>query len=152
MEEIKIYKCKDGQRFDLKDNAIKYEKLIDDVEEVISKLPEQPKDDGCRFSNGHGYLQHKSIDIMIARKELLELALKNEPGIDKTNSWVRESISNHNHHISYAQRIIGEYNSLSPISRALYRLACIDSKNREFGQPYFANNPEKADLFQLNVI
>lgn len=39
--------------------------------------------------------------------------------------------------------IVGRYldDSDSPFYRDYWRLICIDSQNREWGQPYFANNP-----------
>ena len=93
----------------------------------------------ARLKNGEGYFQHSISQILEYR--------------DKADNLFRE-ITNIFHitsqtHVSYIVRILGDLNS--PLQKCYQRLYCINMVNgREWGQPYFALNPEKGKQVKLN--
>ena len=144
MEIITKYKAVDGKEFNREIECIKYESLIETVKKIMNVLSPVPKDDNCSFGNGHGYLQHDSEVVWGAKYQILEL-LKGYTD----HKWLQDTIDNENTHPSYVGRIIDELN-LSPINSAWYRFSCIDKDNREWGQPFYANNPDKGEQIKLN--
>lgn len=90
------------------------------------------------FYNGELFMQHTFDDV----KRFIELvgdALYIE-NLKRCQMWREQP-----------QGIIGRYldDANDPASRYYYRLQCIDSQNREWGQPYYANNPNpKATEFK----
>lgn len=146
MEVITKYKAVDGHEFRTEHECIAYEALIISTLAIMDQLPKKPKDDGCRFSNGHGYLQHDKETFDKVKKELLHLFATK---VD--HKWIQQSIDGENIHPSWVARIIGDYN-LNPFHEAWYRIQCVDRNYREWGQPYFANTPEhNGEYVQLNI-
>lgn len=65
--------------------------------------------------------------------------------------WVQDTIDDiSNVHTSYVGRLLGECRGLRPLSNAWRRFGCIDKMGKEWGQPYFAANPEKGTQKCLN--
>lgn len=143
MEIITKYKAIDGSEFSSKENCIEYEKLIAEVNHIMSALPALPKNDGCAFANGAGFIQHSKEAASRARMEILELALRHCP-----HGWIEDSIENESIHPSYAARII-EDSGLRPLQDAWHRFQCMTLDFREFGQPFFRDNPEQAEQFDI---
>jgi hypothetical protein len=136
MKGMTIYETESGKRFDTEKECMDYEALEDHVDVIMSELT--PRPEGCNFTNGHGYIQHKPSVLRFVKVSLLKL-------VDIDHNWIRQTINEpDNCHISYAQRIIDEYHKYKPISKALWRIACVDDDFREWGQPYYANNPGEA--------
>lgn len=146
MKEITIYKCSDGARFDDKESAIKYERLIDDVKESMSDLW-YFVGRNVDFENGYGYIQHSNIHVISARTNILRLLGKNCPELKEIAD---RAIMDPGYHVSIILRMADGYRNLSPIKRAIGRLNCIDANYREFGQSYFAEHPNDAKLVRLN--
>ena len=140
MQAIQKFKADDGAEFNTEAACLEYEALGAEVAEVMATLPARPNDDGCRFSNGEGYLQHDAATLHRARVSILKIAQR----FASNPSWIQQTIDDPaGCHPSWAGRLIDECCSL-PVSRAWYRFMCIDKQGREWGQPYYANNPEKA--------
>lgn len=137
MKQISKYEACDGTEFDTEKECIAYEELMASVDSIMSKLPAKPNDDGSRFSNGEGYIQHDKTILRQVKIQLLELMKKI---VD--HKWIQDTIEDENVHPSYVGRLIGEYGG--PLNSAWYRFQCIDKQYREWGQPFFASNPEKA--------
>ena len=136
MQTITKFKAIDGVEFTDKQECIKYELLIDRVNSIMNTLPKHP--DSCDFSNGIGYLQHDKTTLRNAKVSLLTIC---KEYID--HKWIQQSIDGDTVHPSWVGRLLGDY-GIRPLERAWNRFQCIDSKYREWGQPYFAYNPEKA--------
>lgn len=144
MQSITKFKADDGTEFYDKGECLAHESLCAQVASVMAELPALPKDDGCKFSNGHGYIQHDPLVFWVAREKLLRLAAP----ICK-HKWIDDAIARPTEiHPSWPHRIISECSA--PLSRAWYRFMCVDSLLREWGQPYFANNPTEAEQVCLN--
>jgi hypothetical protein len=137
MEKIIKFKAIDGKEFSSEKECLKYELLIERVNEIMATLPSIPKDDDFDFPNGGGYIQHKKETLRKAQISLLELC---KEYID--HHWIQQSIDDENIHTSWVGRLLDDY-GIRPLQNAWYRFSCIDHLYREWGQPYFASNPEK---------
>lgn len=140
MQAIQKFKADDGAEFNTETACLEYEALCAEVAEIMSTLPARPDGDGCRFSNGEGYLRHDVAILERARVSILKIGQRfiSDP------PWLQQTIDNPDGcHPSWAGRLIDEA-CPRPVNRAWYRFSCIDKHGREWGQPYYANNPEKA--------
>ena len=144
MESIIKYKAKDGKEFTSESGCLEYEKLIDHVDLIMSELNPIPKDDGCHFSNGGGFIQQ---DIKTFKKVRIEILKEIGKNID--HPWVKQALDNPEAHPSWIDRLVGDY-GIAPLNSAWYRIGCTDLLGREWGQPYFRNNPHEAKQIQLN--
>lgn len=138
MQAIQKYRADDGAEFAAEVDCIAHEALCAEVTEIMATLPKRPSDEGCRFSNGHGYLQHTPEKFWPARDALLRVAKRLIP-----HKWIDQALVDKTVHASWAGRLIDE--TSRPLARAWYRLMCIDKDLREWGQPYYANNPDRVD-------
>lgn len=136
METIIKFKANDGTEFMDKQECADYELLIDRVNSIMNTLPKPPS--SREFLNGCGYLQHDKLKLRNAKVSLLVLCQ------EYTNHrWVQQTMDDETVHPSWVARVLGDY-GIRPLERAWYRFQCIDSLYREWGQPYFANNPDKS--------
>lgn len=144
MKEIIKYVAKNGIEFTEKQKCIDYELLIDRVDKIMERLPKPPENDGCNFANGHGYIQHDRELLKSVWNDLLdEFATR----ID--HKWIEES-KDFKADASWVARLVGDYD-IKPYWQAWSRMSNIHRPTlREFGQPYFANNPDKAEQFDIN--
>ena len=146
MKKIIKWKSIDGKEFYSKVECSEYEVLINLVKKVIEPLGSKPEITGCGFENGKGYLQHTREKIEKVTRDLLRL-IENE--ID--HELIKQTIENPiEKHISWAASLVSGYSKFDPVSKGLYRLQCVDEYFREWGQPYFALNPEKGEQVKLN--
>jgi hypothetical protein len=144
MKAIRKYQAEDGSEFNSEADCIAYEALCAEIDEVMATLPPRPNDDGCGFSNGHGYLQHDRVQFIRARTALLHIANRLMP-----HKWFEQALADETIHASWAGRLISEMSR--PLDRAWSRFMCIDDRLREWGQPYYAAHPEDApELACLN--
>jgi|JI9StandDraft_1071089.scaffolds.fasta_scaffold392013_2 hypothetical protein len=143
MEIITKYKAIDGVEFKKMDDCLEYEALIARVHSLMSRLKPRPENDGFAFIKGDGFIQHDKNTVLEIRKSLLEIAYKYNP-----MRWVKDSIESDDVHPSYAQSMIDE-TGIQPLINAWYRFSCMTHDFREFGQPYFRDNPEKAKQFNI---
>lgn len=144
MEVITKFKAIDGTEFKKESDCLKYELLIKRVDDIMALLPPKPNDDGCKFSNGSGYLQHEKTVLRNAQLQLLEIC---KEYID--HKWIQQTIDDENVHCSYVGRLLSDYN-IKPLNNAWHRFSCIDKQQREWGQPYFALNPNEGEQVELN--
>lgn len=143
MEVITRYKAYDGVEFTDEKLCHEHERNCDTASNIMVSMPEKPDD--CGFSNGGGYLQHDKDLLLKIRNEFLGFA-KRYTG----HKWIQETIDKgFDVHSSYAGRILDECTPQS-INRHWHRFMCIDDQGREWGQPYYANNPDKGDQVRLN--
>ena len=76
METVQQFKAIDGKLFKSENDCIKYEKVLHETEDIMVNFGKKPKDDGCKFANGGGYIQHNKEYVENARQNLLKLSKK----------------------------------------------------------------------------
>lgn len=144
METITKFKADDGEEFDAKSDCMAHEALCAEISEVMRLLPPTPKDDGCDFANGLGYIQHDSATFGKVREALLRIGNR-----ISHHRWFDDALANPSTvHPSYPGRIIDDVSR--PLALAWYRVMCTDKELREWGQPFFANNPKAGNQIRLN--
>ena len=145
MEIITKYKAKDQTEFTTKFDCLLYEELIDRVNSIMGRLPKLPEYQNCDFANGHGYIQHDKEVLTSVWNDLLD-----EFKTNIKHHWLDQS-KDLKVDTSWVGRLVSDYN-ISPYNKAWYRMICIDRATfREFGQPYYAKNPDKAVLFEIQI-
>jgi len=143
MNPITKFQADDGTEFNTKDACIAHEMLCAEIAEVMALLPPKVDDTGCEFSNGSGYIQHDPHTFNRVKFALLRIANRISP-----HKWFEQALYDDGVHESWPGRIISEMSA--PLWRAWHRISCTDSQFREWGQPYFANNPDQATQKRLN--
>ncbi len=140
MTPITQYKTVDGKIFSTITKAVIYEQALEDQNKILSIL--NPVPDGTDFLNGCSFVQQEANAVRQARHDLLTLFSK---FID--HKWILQTRDNLETHPSWVAWLIDEYDEY-PFKQAWHRLCCIDSQFREWGQQYFANNPEKSEALK----
>ncbi len=145
MKTITKYIADDGTEFRDELKCLEHEALCSEIADVMSVLPRRPDNDGCRFANGGGYIQHEAGTLMTVRDRLLRIAQRftKDPSIQKE----LDGRAVHESHVQYA------INAMCPkvLIDAYNRISYTDPWTaREYGQMYFRNNPDKAEQIQLN--
>lgn len=124
--EVTKYVSEDGVSFDTAKACTEHEKLVKTLSAIMAPLGKKPKDPGCVFANGGGYIQHSLEDVAKARQGLLNLF----------NKGRKESMG-----FSFLGRYLDDSGSIA--YSEWVRLYCIDERGREWGQPFYAITPGK---------
>lgn len=144
MKELTVYVAEDGARFDTRDSCGAHDLLVSRCRDIEAQLRPTPKDDHLEFANGGGYVQQLDAAYTKVKDELLMLYSEH---CDYSHSTMR--------HIDEARRRpcgeagfsmiprLFDSGDTRPIDRIWHRLVCIDSRCREWGQPYFATHPNE---------
>lgn len=136
MKEVTRYQSNDGKIWEDAMNAQKRDNQIE-----LTKIAMKPLDTGSldiNNSNSRGYIIHKMENIRTTKKSLIELSKSNLP-----EGWLENSsVTPMDIHPSYFARFI---DNDGPLSRAWSRMCCIDDEGKEYGQMFYAINPDKAD-------
>lgn len=153
MKQIAKWAADDGSEWNSADDANRRDELIKAVHQAMLPLGDLPKEDNCRFQNGHGYIQHSAQAVEKAKLAIHELAKPKAI----LGWWFGDQIAKHGKtHLELALKVHPSWHSRmldgghQPLGSAYYRFQCIDKDNREWGQPYFANNPDEAENIRLN--
>ena len=143
MEAITKFKAFDGlEFFDAVDCEL-HETNCNLADSIMKALPEKPE--SCDFSNGSGFIQHKKETLLTVRNRFLEFTKRYSD-----HKFIQQTIDKgFDADASWAGRIIGEC-APNTIYNHWSRFSCIDKSFREWGQPFFAKNPEEATQKQLN--
>lgn len=143
MQTITKYKADDGVEFLNASECELHEANCELAEAIMRTLPKKP--DSCDFSNGGGYVQHDAETLLKARNRFLEFVKRYTD-----HKWIQQSIDGGmDIDCSWAGRIIGEC-APSSIYKHWCRFGCVDKSFREWGQPYYALNPEQGKQIRLN--
>jgi len=148
VKPVTRYQANDGAIFKTEADALKRDSIIEQVKEAMRFLPELPKDKNCDFANGAGYYQHDPKDIVKTKKLLLEV-FKSNGFADHWTGLKNAECEEWQVHPSFFLRMLD--GGCAPLEFAYSRLYKIDELGREFGQPFYANNPDKAQLFERSV-
>lgn len=132
------YLADDGAELESRAAVKRHNTLLAKIRLAMAPLGSKVKDRGCRFANGGGYRQHKQVDVLKAKAALIAIAKTEVP--DKIWEHPPEEI----HPMSFAARLLDD--ASSTLYRAWHRFMCIDERTgREWGQPYYALNPEEGE-------
>lgn len=144
MRVVQKFVADDGLEFADEAKCVKYEAMCKQVTEIMATLAPIPDLPSSDFVNGAGYIQHHPATAKAARAALLTIANTVWP-----HTWFEQSIADDSVHSSWAGRLISEMNEKC-LRHAWARFDCMTSDFREYGQPYFANNPDRAQNICLN--
>jgi hypothetical protein len=135
MKIITRYIADDGREFNSGTDCKQYEDECEEVNKIMNRLKPVPDDIG--FVNGMGYRKQEPFEVRHVTEKLIQLAAKkfNRPELASS-------------HISHAHRVADDADHKT-LCRALNRLQCIDNQSREWGQQYFARNPEKGTQAEI---
>ena len=131
MKEIIMYKSLYGEIFKDKNACLAQDELYEKCKVIGSKLGPLPKDEGCDFSNGKGFLRHSTAIQLRLVREIEDLALSMKIVEDSK--------------LNFLGRILSDSSEYGPLRDLYSRLQCIDSQGREWGQMYFAINENKGE-------
>ena len=144
MEKVIRYKANDGSEWDSAGPCEARDEMIREVDDAMKLL--KPTPDEC---NWKGYVQQCRFSVARCKADLYEVA--KQEGVLKW--WIDSQKNDHGKndvqlinevHPSWFGRMLD--GGHAPLSDAYHRLCCIDSEFREWNQPYFANNPQDAEM------
>jgi len=144
-EAVTMYRADDGCIFKTESEAVRRDRIIQEVKKAMEPIGELPPDPGCEFANGSGYYKHSLRDLEKVKRNLLHVFESNGfadhwTGLQNATceKWQVDPWA-------FGRRLDG---SCPPLEEAYGRLCCIDDYGREFGQPYFTKHPDRASLFE----
>ena len=150
MKQITMFEASDGRKFNTEKECLTYETTVMTINQIMARLPARP-DNGSRFVNGKGYIQHNKAVFLRAQRALVHLL---DASLAEDSTYER--------HISAALaseipvglcfigRLIDDMGP-APLRTAWNRILCTNSRFREYGQPYYALHPEKAEGGCINL-
>ena len=138
MQTVIKFKAVDGKLFDNEKDCIAHEKMIEDVKAAMSFLKPTPSD--TDFKNGGGFVQQCKEVVSKAMVRIVEIA-----GIEKRPEFINDPFACRHGVIG---RIIDDSRN-NHLWTAWIRFMCMDSQYREWGQPYYARNPEEGEQKEL---
>lgn len=143
VSEVTRYTTADGRQFTSREAAEQYAAQAEHIQAVMSLLPPAP--DSTNYANGDGYIQHRELDVRQVWNTLLRLAGE----YLGEHKWYTQSLD-FGADSSWAGRLIGESDHKA-LWKAWFRMTCLNRNTmREYGQPFFAANPDKAPTNRLN--
>lgn len=148
MRQIAKWEAKDGREFVLKSDCEAYEKLCVEVDALIATLKPRPDLPGCRFENGAGYIQQERGAVLDFQRAITRIAKRSFTSDEFAGHF--DFAMNADKPVGYTMvgRLIDE-GCPRPVGKAWQRIMCMDSRFREWGQPYYTNHPEKAEQVEL---
>lgn len=144
MKPITKYQSDSGEVWNTAEDASAADAVGLLMAQFIAPLGPEADDEGCKFANGGGYIQHDPEVVVAARAEIVKfLRLGPLKWVFKGHEEVRDEEWQTG---SILGRCIDDSHNLPrAVKDAWYRLHRIDEKGREWGQPYFTFHPEKAE-------
>ena len=134
-EEITMYQCEDGTRFDEKEKARNYDDICQRIKQIMIPMGERTVD--CE--KGYEYINHNPIVV----KNTLSKFLFECSKILTCHSKDLVECANGIRHISQAEYFISESN-ITVLMYAMFRFSCTNMESgREYQQPYFKTHEEE---------
>jgi len=134
MKKIVRYEANDGVLFKTESEALKRDRLIEQVADIMSVLPRAQYAFDSKFKKGRAYIQHDKSALRKVQVELLEIC-KNYVNY----AWIQYAIDNEDVPLSYVGRLMDDQD-IEILRTAGYRFLCIDDEYREWEEPYFKSN------------
>jgi hypothetical protein len=132
MKSITKFQAVDGRLFDNEADCVKYEETIAEIRDVMSTIKPVPND--CDFSNGDGFVQQDIPTVSKAMVRIVEIA-----GIEKKPEFINDPFACR---FGIIGRIIDDGGNRH-LWGAWSRFMNMDHLGREWGQQFFARNPEQ---------
>lgn len=126
MKSITMYQSVDGKTFKSKDDCVKHEVEYYMAQNIFSDLNPIPTQ--TDFVNGYGYVQQDLNTVGKVKANFHQLC----------NKSIGKDVP-----FGFIGRYLPDTSSLGSY---FTRFLCIDSKGREWGQPYYATHPDQAYL------
>lgn len=150
MNKIIKYVSDDGIEFNSESKCRQYEFMVNEVNWIEGHLDDKPNTSD--YGNGCGYIQHNKETVIETMKLLLLVIKRFIPDHKPVDEIITEVIIRGkfvNPRTTIVTRLIDE---MCPkvIQNVWFRFYCMDDQFREWGQPYFAMNPDKGESIQLN--
>ena len=139
MQTVTRYKANDGTEFTNAVDAVDRDALLIEIEKA-NAIMKRAVDDGCSFTNGHGYIQHTPEEVNqfhIAVAVLIRLEYNDE----HAQTFLKNPRG-------IIHRILDD--PKCPLGRTMNRVFCIDDRYREWGQPFYAMNPDQGDQVECS--
>lgn len=140
MKTIARFVADDGREFKTAEACGEYESQCREIADLADTLMLKPRPEGTDFANGGGFIPQSPVQMMEFKRGLVEIAKRLYP---ETEVFRHEPVED-THPMSSAGRALSDGHH-KPLYSAWYRLMCTDEQGREWGQPYFALNPDKGD-------
>lgn len=126
-----------GKRFDDPIEAKKYEKLCEEIEEIMGWLRARTKDieDGCNYNRQ---------DVDVVKMCFKSFCLLCSKVIPLYKRWFLQAARG-KRHLSHIGRVLSDYSQDYPILHTtFFRFQCISFENGyEFQQPYYVTHQEE---------
>lgn len=144
MKPVSRFKADDGSMWDTTEAAEKRDREYAEIERIMLPLGAKYDDGACKYANGGGYVQHDPDVCAAVWDALLRVAVREASIIAKWDAdgklgTGREALSNH-----IAGWLLRFLDYSGPLPSAISRMYTIDASGREWGQPYYRNNPGDA--------
>ncbi len=143
MKQITKYEANDGSQWDAIDKAVERDTLLLVIAETDRLLKPRPE------GSFEGYVQQDKQNVMDYKRVLMRIAKKYCYGGSDSSIW--DLPVEQLHPSSIAGRFIDD-SDCNPLQGAWYRLRCTDDKYREFNQPFYVLNPDKAVMKEINNV
>ncbi len=146
MKSITKYEANDGSQWNTADKAIERDSLLIVLDEASRLLKPHPSD--CNFE---GYIQQNRESVLDYKRILMRIAKKYAYGTigkEGEERCIWDMDPKEVHPLSIAGRFIDDSNC-QPLNSAWRRLCCMDDKFREFNQPFYVINPDKAVIKEI---
>ena len=117
------------------------------VQNIMKKITPIPKnDENCEFANGYYFIQQDLINFNKVKHKILMLIK-----VYVNHQWVDDTLNKKNTHFSYVAKLLDKHSNIKPLHKAWCRISNTDKLGREWGQSYFAENPEKSPALQMSL-
>lgn len=143
MQAITQYKAADGSIWNKAADAIARDMQHEQVTNIMARIgAKRHYSDFSRGYDQNGYVQHDLITLRNIKAELIALSRLHSGYLEgRTDTELMSA------HPSWFHRIIDDS---SPLSNAWSRMCSIDDQGREWGQAFFAYNPDnRGDTFEI---
>lgn len=141
MIPVTRFQAADGAEFQTEDDCLAYEVLCAELAGLELLLEPRPEIPG--YTNGYGYVQHDRASVfsfqlglvrILSRAYAKELAAAGN-GLQQHFDYATACVAPAGR--TFLARLVDDAGP-GALRRAWHRLACIDAKYREWGQPYYA--------------
>lgn len=135
MKAITKFQALDGSEFDSEDACRSYESLCAEISDIMVSLPEVKI---C----GAGHFQHEASTVLRIQRALVEIFARLHPSLnDHHVEWARRAV------VPAGMTLIGrdiDDCGEAPLRAAWHRLMRMDRQFREYEQPYYAIQADRA--------
>ena len=113
------------------------------VDRAMKPVTMYQANDGMRFNTEHEALARDAL-IAECDAEMAKLGIRKPPediGFTNGSGYIQQPIGSRGALEAFLRAKGTNRDSDGPIGRLLYRLHCMDERDREWAQPFFALNP-----------